>query len=616
MPALPLLRSPLPPPRESAPAANTGATPSRLSACRHANLAHPPRQSVRGMEAAGAMILEGAPSAELKALLDGIADIDSDAGPKFTPDTMRRLVGLIVGRAYAPPLLELCHLMRVAALAPRGKIELFFWGVPAARASAYAGWVRARTRAAPQAARPALHVAGTHPAPAIEPEPGGVAIVYADGRFGIAYGRMPLLAALMEFLVSSIGYAQVLERVERLLAGPPLIAAAGEAANEISRTVYAWLTPHLPTAHEKRRLEALLDWLLSRPGAGADAQDFSTDDIDDATVLAFWLEADLDEFRTFAAVLRGFLLLIEAMEDAAAATAVARAARIGADAEAGEIDIAVPAGGRRAWPTGGAEPDEDPLAALAEPPAERVKLLNGRERAELDELLSAGPRGELLPLSLARRAVFGGVQARISEALRRGGLPSAARILAAVINGIDPPRGGGEAAEGGYGGWCARAAALEAHLERAMLASLHVLARAGRPEAIHLLLALGGTIELPEGAAAGHPDDRMAEAIRRLQDPAVGGPGTAALMLRARRSFQGFSRAGFDADAPSRPEAVDAHAAAAAHLPHLAARLARARAALARRSAEAWAAQQETDRRLFAARFARIYGLLTVETSS
>ena len=557
------------------------------------------------MELAGGAILDGAPSAELAALLEGIADISVDGVPKFTPMTRQALVRLIVGRAYAPPLLELCHLLRVAALAPRGRFELFFWGVKLARAASYAGWLRT------QLAKSARGIAG---GPAVATEPGGVAIAYVDGRFSISYGRMPLLAGLMEFLVSALGYPAVLDQVEELLAGPASCEAASATANRLSRAVYAWLTPHLPTAHDKRRLDSLVGWLLARHGG-----DFGPGQIDDGAILAFWLTAEEAEFRTYASVVRGFLLLIEAMEASAAALSVARAASLGTDAESGELDPAAPdspgsdGGGQRLRVMSAEEVDAgaDPLATLAEPPADAIKLLNGRERADAELLLEAGPGAERLMLSLLRRAVFGAVQARLSEALRRGGLAGAARVLAAAFE--QPAADSKPAQPASYADWIARADELASHIERVMLASLHVLARAGRAETAHLLVALAGAADLAWLRNAGGTADpaRLGE---RLQNPVIAGPAAAALMLRARRSFQSLSRAGFEPDAVGRADVVEGHAAAAAELPRLAARLARVRAAMARRPVPVWADQEAADRQLFAARFAAIYAITGGET--
>jgi len=92
---------------------------------------------------------------------------------------------------------------------------------------------------------------------------------------------------------------------------------------------------------------------------------------------------------------------------------VSYARPLGTDRDAGEIDPMVfeddePVG---AWQT--------PLALLDSPPADAIKFLNKREREGLDFLMDCGPLAIDLPLSVMRSEVFGSVQARITQALRR-----------------------------------------------------------------------------------------------------------------------------------------------------------------------------------------------------
>jgi hypothetical protein len=525
------------------------------------------------MTTAAVVMLNGI-STTLLATLDGIASIGGQGDAKFTPATRHALHALIAGRAYAPALHELCHLVRIAARAPgRRSVEAFFWGIPLARPGAYAGWLR-------------RHATLSSPAVPVVLEPAAAVLRYPDGSFAVSYGRMPLLAALMEFLVSTIGYAAVAALIDGLLDEPATRARAAELSNALSRDLYAWLAPHLPTAHDQRRFRQLADFMAAR-GDG----DFSTDDIDDDAILQFWLHGADEEFRTYAGVLRAFLRFAEALEEAAAALEAKRPLTVGAAAEAGEIEPAVMAGdaapGLKYLPLEPGEAPPDPLAALAEPPAEAVKFLNNRERAELAPLFEAGARAELLVLSLLRRAAFAPLQARLIEAARRGA------ALPALEPGLD------------YAALLQRHAALAVHLDRAMAASLHVLATAGRPEAVHFVLALVPDADL-SGLRA-HAGD-MAGAIRRLADPTVAGARVAAFMLQARRAFNDLARAGFEREAPGSAATVEAHAAAAAHLPGLSARLARFRARLEARPPATWEAAFEHDRALFAARFAALYG--------
>jgi hypothetical protein len=524
------------------------------------------------MELSGQSVIEGTRSAELAALLDGVRTITAGGEPKFSPGVQQELAHAVVGRAYAPVLLQLCHLVHVAALAPRQRVEMFFWGLPNARGSAYAGWVRAR-----------LAAAGRAPVPLVA-DAAGVALDYPDGRFTLAYGRMPLLVAMMEFLVSAFGYPAVLERIEALLTAGTR-ARTGEIANELSRALYGFLAPHLPSAHESRRFQRLVDYMLQRGGG-----DFSRDDIDDAAILDLWLTADDPDFRIYSTVLRGFLRLAEALDHAADSVGMERARPIGTDHEAGELE---PAAG--AVPPPSADEAGDPLLALQEPPAAAIKLLNQRETAEIAPVMESGGLAGRLALSLLRDRVFGALQARLTEAVRRGGAGGALRVL------------DGNEATDGYAAWVTRYGALEEHVARAMLASLHLLARAGRPEAVHLILACGQGIDLAALRRDQGRGSDVAALLQALADPAVAGAELAALMLRARRAYQSLSRAGFEPDAPSRPDIVDGHAAAAAPLVRLAARVARFRSALARRPVGSWDARFADDRALFAARLRTLY---------
>jgi hypothetical protein len=525
-----------------------------------------------GMELTAHVLVEGAPSAELATLLDGVRSVTAGGEAKFSPGVQQELVHTVVGRAYGPVLLQLCHLVQVAALAPRQRIELFFWGVPAARGSAYAGWVRGRLAAA------------SRPLVPMQADGAGVTLDYPDGRFTLAYGRMPLLVAMMEFLVSALGYAFVLERVEALLAAGGR-ARVGEIANDLARALYGFLIPHLPSAHESRRFQRLVEFMQQRGGG-----DFTRDDIDDAAILDLWLSTDEADFRVYATVLRGFLRLAEALDRAADSVGMARARSIGTDRKAGEVEPDTDT-----MPPPASEDETDPLLALQESPAASVKLLNGREAAEIAPVMEAGRLAGRLAQSVLRERVFGAVQARLTEALRRGGPDGVRQVL------------DGNAPTERYAGWVARYGVLDEHVARVMLASLHLLARAGRPEAAHLIVACAGGIDLASLGQQLKQQANMVAALRALADPAVAGPELAALMLRARRAFQSLSRAGFEPDAANRPEIVEGHAAAAASIVRLAAHLRRFYAALARSPAEVWERRFEADRAVFVARLRVLY---------
>ena len=60
------------------------------------------------------MLLEAGKSSELANVFRTVADTEADGVAKFSDSLCRDLVRTVVCRVYAPPLLELCHLIRAA----------------------------------------------------------------------------------------------------------------------------------------------------------------------------------------------------------------------------------------------------------------------------------------------------------------------------------------------------------------------------------------------------------------------------------------------------------------------------------------------------------------------
>ena len=233
---------------------------------------------------------------------------------------------------------------------------------------------------------------------------------YMDGEFGISFGRMPLLAALLEFLIETAGYAEVDAAIDEMLMSPFQRVAVEKAANRISRSLYDYLSDHLPTVQNKKKFEQLIAFLQNGPEEGSI-------EIDDETVLRFWLENSADQqggdFRTYRSVFDGFVSLMRALDAAQTQQSTQWAVPIGSDFDAGEIEpdsliAAVDPIGE--W--------QSPLAVLMDDPVNRIKFLNEVERKDLDLLLDRGPLALDLPLSVLRYEVFGLSQSRIRQGLR------------------------------------------------------------------------------------------------------------------------------------------------------------------------------------------------------
>ncbi|MEM7224222.1 MAG: hypothetical protein AAF495_14665 [Pseudomonadota bacterium] len=464
------------------------------------------------------LVLEGQTGPELAAALSLVAETEANGQPKFAPDVCRKLNRIVVCRAYASSLLELCHL--VVAAGQWGTYEAFFWAGGPARPTAFKG----KLTQAPMASNLVVAVGARE-----------ITLTYPDGSFAITYARMPLLSAMMEFLVTALGYGEVDQVCDDLSCAQPTAAGVSAAAKALAKRLYAYLNVQLGSLHGQRKLHALIGFMSARNGG-----DFTLEAIDDEAVLALWLARshapeEGADFRTFKSAFKACLRLRQAMASAQSADAINHARPIGSDRAAGEVD---PADLCLAVETM-SEP-ADPLERLAKPPAGRVKFLTRSESGEIELVVACGALAPVFPLSILRAEVFGQAQARITQALRRGlELPMAEVVQSAV--------------QDDYESRAARFETLENRLERLMLAGLFVLVDARRAEAIHLILFFRPQAELAPlgrdlaGANVVALDQaRLSrEILERLSTSEARPVELSQLMGEAKRAFQSISRRGF-----------------------------------------------------------------------
>ena len=553
-------------------------------------------------ERARVRLIRGAQSDELRATFRQLAELDGPNGPKFPRRVLMELAARIVGRAYEPMLLELSHLARAARLATQGPpggrrgadagagFEWLFWGVEEARAGAFrAAFLESNGTFASPAPPPATHddegrsgAAGG----ALRIGEDGVILSYPDGRFELRYGRMVDLAAMMELLVSTLGYRALVDVLDPLAAPVVDRGTVAGAARDLARRFYEWLGGHLPTAQAQRKFYAMIAFLEESLGA-----DFTDEDIDDEAVLRFWLRQVAPaggetpaggagtDFRGYRNTFLAFLALARVLADGAERGRFERHVSIGSDFEAGEID---PAAESAATPEGAAE--LDPLALLQEEPAAAVKALNQRELALLRLPVGESDGVRRLPRSYLRAECFGPVQNRLSQALRRKA--GAAELAAVVAAGPDP-------------GYRARIEALkkaDVHVRRVARACLFVLHRMGGD-------AGGGGSERDRGRAKTGPGEGSESGVGPVLD--------FRLLGEARRAFEGLNRAGFECSAPSDPELAPAYGALADTLPCVAERL--GAVLLTFGPPDSWERAEAEDRAVFSRTFARLYGAATNE---
>jgi hypothetical protein len=476
---------------------------------------------------------------ELTELLDSLAQATVRGAPKYAPRLHRTLVRAIVCRTYAGPIYELVHLMAAAQSVNRERgYEQAFWDQGPATAARFRSTFERALAHAPDAA----NVSATG---------NGIQAAYGDGTFAVAYSRMPLLAAMLDFLVSALGYREVDEAVRSAVKAPASQAGLKRAANRITRALYAFLKPRLPAAQAQRKYRALMEFLNARAGEAGLGKDV----IDDDAVFEFWRDHGSDgqgDWKTYRTVVKAFLHLRDALGAATDREAMAQAlpldpARDGDTGEPEMVLAACAAVDRRA----------EALDILRASPAASIKFLTKREAESLALILGAGPHARALRLSVLRAAIFGAMQASVSQALRQG------------LQGADAVEDACGRAEDTYETQVAALERTRDHLERVLAAAYHVLARARDGQAISILLALEPSLDLrPLAASLAGPQtaglnvvSMGAEAAARelFTHAAQGAPDCPDLRefaARAAAAHRAIARKGFAADEARDPEIV------------------------------------------------------------
>ncbi|MBE0529642.1 MAG: hypothetical protein IH626_02375 [Rhodospirillales bacterium] len=547
------------------------------------------------------LVLEIGKSSELVAAFQMVAEAEMDGEPKFSPQVCRDLAKAIACRTYAKAVLELCHLVRLADTVAGGAgYEIFFWGAGLARAAGFRAQVldAARRRGG---RIPGLVVGDS-----------GVTVSYPDGSFAVTYGRMPFLSALLEFLITTVGYADADALLRGTLRQGLTLKTISQMANELSRLVYDYLKDHLPTAQNQRKFRRLIDFVAGQAG-----EDFGPMNIDDAAIFEFWCQESAAmpvegvDFKTFPAVFKAFVRLRQTLACAADYMAIENARVIGFDREAGEVDPDSILGMIET-----VDDYRSPLAALEEAPADAIKFLNRREVLALTLLFECGEAAFALPLSLLRCEVFGKGQGQLTQALRRRVGADELRMLIAAC------------APGTYLERNQDFRDIAVHLRRVLLACLHALARNRDRQAINLVMTLGPDMDFSplgnllnvgsagdDGGGGGNVtvlrtatlSDRFLAAI---EDDQRVGPEIARLMGEARRAFRGLSRQGFDDLSLKDGQIAKGYAAGAPILVEVGARLSAFLDLLGRLGLPYgnWDRQYAADKIAFSKQFERLYG--------
>ncbi len=408
----------------------------------------------------------------------------------------------------------------------------------------------------------------------------GMAAGGDGGGFEIAFAQMPRLAALLDVLHNTLGYAEVAAFLQPIAGGRERPIPAAETGRALRSRLNAWLKPRLESAHRRNQAKAIQAFLAAQ---GA----LSPDKIGDEVILSFWRDRierepggteDDSGFRLYRSAAKLVLRYRRAIADAMTALAADRA-------DGTLLDRIAEAGAEAASPW------RSPVAELSCPPANRIKWLTERELVQLANYLgkpdlpgggqaAAAPakedaceragsgqqlkgalmEGEPFDLrflrTLLRADVFGDAQARITGRLRLRSAPGEA--IGAALQDVN---------KNAYCDTANGYSDIRALIRREMLAVLHILGGKGDAMAALLLEPLTGRrtpifAAMPLGEALNGPgqkeeqgeDDAQAlgaagAALERLfQNAGSAAPEWQDLIQQARKARLQIHRKGFRAE--------------------------------------------------------------------
>lgn len=341
-------------------------------------------------------LLSGGTSNELKNLLLSLEQIDDgDGGHRYTQRTVHYIRSAILGRAFHKLVHQLCYLTHACSAGNR----------PARLVSIAYAIRRVRGDAIIEAL-------------AAQPLPGGAVrdrmlICFQQDRktYSLKGARIPRVICFLEFLIAALGWKDVESSLKPLCARSLSAREIDDLSNEFYRVIYRYLADHLHTSQSQRQFNQLLAFLKAN---GPD----DTDAVGDRFILDFWITSnrpremngrdeagDFKLYQTAATAVFHFLRAVEKTAETGPGTT----RRIGADREAGEIDIADEDASHETF---GLIPSED-LTRIAQTLSSKpLKVFTAKHTKTLAPILMAGDRINRFSRTPLRFNSFGEMQNR------------------------------------------------------------------------------------------------------------------------------------------------------------------------------------------------------------
>ena len=238
-----------------------------------------------------------------------------------------------------------------------------------------------------------------------------VLIDYNDATFNIHYGRMPLLAAIYEFLSAMESWAffsEFNDILTEMLAGSVAIEQIKAASNRVASRFRKYRHTHISWSKHEERFDKLSTFLNEHSVNGQWT-------ISDPNIFTFWLlHSTGQEFRGYKTVFDAFVVLLSVIQKGQVSSSVQSAHILGSDKDQGEIDpsnMEISEEPIVEW--------ENPLPFFDQGELKNIKFLKGTsERQPIENLMKYGPYARRLPQAFLRLECFSPIQSAITNDLQ------------------------------------------------------------------------------------------------------------------------------------------------------------------------------------------------------
>lgn len=321
-----------------------------------------------------------------------------NGAPRHRAEHFNRLVSLIAGKSFAPPLYMCCHFLQLSASSGHLLHE----------------WLLSPSTINTRHLESLLDIAPN------------LGFVERDGQlftwlnsetrsisFRSNLAELVKSVSLLDFIVESLGY-DILANAYDELAIAQSSHEIGLISNKLTRFLYDYLSQHLPTAHSQTKYVSFVNFIIQK-----NEDPYAPESITDELILEFWSTSALDDktkMRLYSICAQSWARYQQAVR----LSSCNIFSEISSESDNFDFLSNVSMADVDQY-LGGVEEQnnlEAEISSLRQAALDKVKFLTGRELDILEPLMIAQDQSPLLITAL-RVARFAPIQAKLVEGLRK-----------------------------------------------------------------------------------------------------------------------------------------------------------------------------------------------------